>query len=47
MTLDVGPAIATVIVSVSMVVAARVASGALGIIGAARAAWWLPRLVPG
>lgn len=42
----VGPAMVTVIASVSTVVAAGVATGALGLVGAAWAAWWLPRLVP-
>jgi MFS family permease len=42
----VGPAMVTVIASVSTVVTASMATGALGLVGAGWAAWWLPRLVP-
>jgi MFS family permease len=42
----VGPAIVSVIAVGSTVVVASVATGALALVGAAWAAWWLPRLVP-
>ena len=42
----VGPAMVSVIAVGSTVVVASVATGALTLVGAAWAAWWLPRLVP-
>jgi len=36
----------TVIAAVSTVVTASIATGALALVGAGWAAWWLPRLVP-
>ncbi len=42
----VGPALVTVIAAVSTVVTASIATGALALVGAGWAAWWLPRLVP-
>lgn len=42
----VGPAMVTVIAAVSTVVTASIATGALALVGAGWAAWWLPRLVP-
>ena len=42
----VGPAMVTVIAVGSTVVVASIATGALTLVGAAWAAWWLPRLVP-
>jgi MFS family permease len=42
----VGPAIVSVVAIGSTVVVAGVVTGALTLVGAAWAAWWLPRLVP-
>jgi MFS family permease len=42
----VGPAIVSIVAVGSTVVVASIATGALTLVGAAWAAWWLPRLVP-